>query len=89
MRRDVQPRNPTPKKNLYAFNILSVSKRVEGEGLCVTGRQADELSVQGDEVTAQLDGVLQDPVHHNLSGPCSHLSSDTHTNFNFSSISTL
>lgn len=41
--------------------------------------QADELSVQGDEVTAQSDGVLQAPVHQNLSGPCSHLSSDTHT----------
>lgn len=65
-----------PKKNLYTFNISSVSKRVEGESVSVRVWQADEWSVRGDEVTAHWDGVLQAPVYQNLGATCSHPSSD-------------
>lgn len=80
MWRDVQPRNLTLKR-IFTHLTFHLSPRVWRERVCasVCVWQADELSVQGDEVTAQSDGVLQAPVHQNLSGPCSHLSSDTHT----------
>lgn len=92
MWKDVQPRNPTLKR-ISTPLIFHLSPRVWGERVCVSLRvwRADELSVQGDEVTPQSDGVLQASVHQKFSGACSHFSSDTHTHtcfFHFFSFTT-
>lgn len=71
MWRDVQPRNLTLKR-VCTHLTFHLSPRACTE--CVSVWQADELSIQSNEVIAQPDRVLQAAVHHNPSGPGSHLS---------------